>query len=608
MVPCILAAFATCLLTLPLQADQLWANGSQRGVVLIWTPPRMAPLPERYTVRRAVSGTGRWLEIGTTVRQERDSTHSAIAATVNKGIELHSADSFHDLIRQLVRNPIAVAQRLGTYFEDTTTTPLTEYDYQVWSGSLLIAEATGVVSHQRNRPPAPEGIAARQRAQCIELWWSLDSARAVAGYAVYRAEHGKSPLRIIAESLELLSLEQDTLTAGYVRDCSIVPGARYTYFVASIDLFGNEGVPASIELECSPSTNVPPTISRIQLDPHRITIRTGEPDTTKQYVPVVRLRTEPRCMYPIFRHPPSAVELLTPESTADALAVATVTVSHMHWSWASIPLVVPVIDTIAPARPSVAELIQQGERAFLRWLPSHESDIAGYVLDRSNGTDTLTHVVPQDSTLLQIHSPLDWHYRLRAVDAHGNSSAPTPWTSLRHAQQLRPEVIAVQVFEHGTLLAWKPMPWAAQILVNRYDDTLATPVTIATLGGNAHSYIDRHSRRALYQIVAIDTAGRYSMPSERIGPRDQQRCTAPTIDSVVVRDGAVYLYWSPARSNLLVERKTDDSEDVTVLGYVDQWTRSFVDEHITPGTSYSYRLRCMGSRDSGTTITIRIPP
>ncbi len=603
----VLIACLCCAAISTISADHLWTTGSQRGVVLVWTPPSGVPVPQRYTIRRAVAGSGQWIEVGTVERKPLDSTLARYAAEAHR-----RQDAYSMLVRLLMKNAPIVAPMLGTYFEDTTTTPLTEYDYQIWADAIFVTERQNVISHQRMPPPPPEGIAARQRAQCIELWWNLDSTLAwgITAYAVYRSDSGKSPLRITPEPLAAFSLQQDTTTAAFLRDCSATTPAHYTYSVAAIDIFSNESLPTHISVSPATTFQQQPSLS----DPVStdgwvyITTSTGR-DSSIRFLPAVRLSTTSG----IYPRPSlqlsNSIRVSIPESNADAAAVAITAFDSITASWVSIPVVLPVIDTIAPMRPEFSELHRQGEHLVFRWITPTEADVAGYLVERNSGTDTARFFLPAS-----VHSFADRvltpaRYRLRSIDAHGNSSPPTLWVTSSFAQQRCPALRALTTTAHGTLLAWEPIPWAATVLINRYDDDSgSTPLTIAQLSGRATSFVDKNKSLAWYQIVAIDSAGNYSMPSERRPNRIPQSCVAPQFDSIVVEAGAVVLFWSEASGDLLLERSTSTSDDVVVLAYISRDTRSYTDISITRGTQYTYRLRCIGSSQRSSSVTISIPP
>lgn len=596
-------------------ADQLWASGSPKGIELLWSPPQDQPLPKHYTIRRALSGSGRWTEIATTAIGGGDSILAAVVARAMSNDAAARKRALDTLRTLLFGTPRTVAAALGTYFLDTTTTPGTEYDYQVWTGAVLVATIEGVVSHQRNIPDPPEHVSARQRAGCIELSWSTDSLveRGIVAVALYRAEANRSPTRLLQRPLPVTMLPADTVLGCFVRDCSVREGTAYTYYVAALDVFGSEGQPATISTVCRRSALSQPEIARVEQigEELRIVARTAD-TVARALVPLIRTSDTKHWRETPFVQQDSILRLAPIVTRADAVAISVVARDGDLWSWSSIPVVVPIPDTTAPTRPVYCRFDRDGGNIALCWTPSDDPDVAGYVVESASATDTLRRFVA--ATFFSIPDTTSTHrsYRIVAADAHGNLSRPTPWMNASLPAGTRPELVAVTPTDHGTLVVWRNLPGTARVLVNRYDDTAATPLTIASLDGSATSYLDRArgSHRAWYQVVALDSNGRYSMPSRRVRSLQAERCTAPRLDSAVYRDGAVVLYWSHgAGSTYLVERIEAGSEDVVVLTRPSRNDTTFTDASITPGATYTYRLRCIGdtSAKEASLLTITVP-
>ncbi len=510
----------------------------------------------------------------------------------------------------IIANPRALSRALGTYFHDTTTTPLAEYDYQIWSGSTLVATLYGVTSHQRTLPIPPSWIRVRQRAQCIELWWQTDSARSfgIAGYALYRARNGESPIRLVERPLSIVGLEQDTLTSAFFRDCT--PGASGTirYYVAAIDVFGNEGRPSTVEFMRTSQAPSPPTIVRAEvgnllaLDVH------GDRTTAR---PLLRTSDTHKWFLSDWQWQDSLLLVPVPERRADALAVTIVRGTDSLASWIGIPTIVPLFDTVAPQRPTFTELQHHGALVRIRWSAAASNDVAGYLLERQTQSDTTRHFIT--GTSYEDMNTENARYRVFAVDAHGNISQPTPAISGSARATAAPELLSVASSRSGTVLAWRVPPRTARVAVNRYDDSLATPLTIALLPGTAHRYVDRTpgAQRAAYQIVALDSNGNWSRPSERRSAhRAPPHCKPPALDSAVYRDGVVVLYWTAThQGEFLLERSSSGSEEVFVLARLTSDTQHFVDDTLERGGQYTYRLRCIGSSGSeATSCTITVPP
>lgn len=606
-----LHAFFWSAIAFSANAQAIWANGTQRGVELLWVPPREGPLPERYVIMRAAASSNRWSAVGSVMRST--SNDSLIAHLVAEAALLDSShrERFNEhLERMLLANPRALSRALGTYFHDTTTTPLAEYDYQIWSGSTLVATLYSVTSHQRTLPLPPSWIRVRQRAECIELWWQTDSARifGIAGYALYRARNGGSPIRLIERPISIVGLEQDTLTSAFFRDCT--PGASGTirYYVAALDVFGNEGRPSSVECVRRSQIPSPPSVDRAEIgNPLELHVR-GDRTAAR---PLLRPSDAFEWRLPQWQWQDSILLIALPERRADAIAVTITSGTDSLLSWISIPAVMPLFDTTAPERPAFAELQHDGVHVRIRWSVAMAQDIAGYLLERQMQSDTTLHFIT--GTSYADMNTENARYRVFAVDAHGNISQPSPPIAGSARATAAPELLSVASSRGGTVLAWRVPPRTARVAVNRYDDSLATPLTIALLPGTARRYVDRTpgAQRAAYQIVALDSNGNWSRPSERRSAHTAPpHCKPPALDSAVYRDGVVVLYWTAThQGEFLLERSSSGSEEVFVLARLTSDTQHFVDDTLERGGQYTYRLRCIGSSESeSTSCTITIPP
>jgi hypothetical protein len=84
-------------------------------------------------------------------------------------------------------------------------------------------------------PPArPSGLTALYTVGAVELVWTANSERDLAGYYVYRHEKGEQPGRLNKESLR----------TPILRDASVQPGHLYFYQVTAVDLSNNESQPS----------------------------------------------------------------------------------------------------------------------------------------------------------------------------------------------------------------------------------------------------------------------------------------------------------------------------------------------------------------------------
>ncbi len=85
-------------------------------------------------------------------------------------------------------------------------------------------------------PPAPPaGLTGLYTANGVELIWNPSPAPELAGYNIYRAAAGASPVR----------LNTSLLRSPLYRDTAVTSGGRYTYRVTAVDSNGNESAPSA---------------------------------------------------------------------------------------------------------------------------------------------------------------------------------------------------------------------------------------------------------------------------------------------------------------------------------------------------------------------------
>jgi hypothetical protein len=90
-------------------------------------------------------------------------------------------------------------------------------------------------------PPArPAGLTALYTNGAVELVWTANSEKDLAGYYVYRRENGEPPKK----------LNKELLPTPILRDTSVLPGRTYFYQVTAVDLSNNESRPCEeVEVE-----------------------------------------------------------------------------------------------------------------------------------------------------------------------------------------------------------------------------------------------------------------------------------------------------------------------------------------------------------------------
>ena len=115
------------------------------------------------------------------------------------------------------------------------------YSYEVralFKEGGTIAESEGsqpyeVIPRDTFPPARPTGLTALYTAGAVELVWTANSEKDLAGYYVYRRENGEQPKK----------LNKELLRTPILRDVSVQPGHIYFYQVTAVDLSDNESQP-----------------------------------------------------------------------------------------------------------------------------------------------------------------------------------------------------------------------------------------------------------------------------------------------------------------------------------------------------------------------------
>jgi hypothetical protein len=116
------------------------------------------------------------------------------------------------------------------------------YSYEVralFKDGGTIAESEGsqpyeVIPRDTFPPAPPTGLTALYTASAVELVWTANSEKDLAGYYVYRRENGEQPKK----------LNKELLRTPILRDVSVQPGHIYFYQVTAVDLSSNESQPS----------------------------------------------------------------------------------------------------------------------------------------------------------------------------------------------------------------------------------------------------------------------------------------------------------------------------------------------------------------------------
>jgi hypothetical protein len=184
--------------------DHFTSQTTEKAIELAWRPP-------------ANTLDGRQLEYFAGYRIYRSATGKPGSfEVVGESQEPRYDDSNFEFGRAYSYEVRALFKRDGTQAESEGSQP-----YEVIPRDIF--------------PPArPLGLTALYTAGAVDLVWTANSEKDLAGYYVYRHEKGEQPMR----------LNKELLRTPILRDAGVHPGHTYFYWVTAVDLSNNESQPS----------------------------------------------------------------------------------------------------------------------------------------------------------------------------------------------------------------------------------------------------------------------------------------------------------------------------------------------------------------------------
>ncbi|HEY0782121.1 MAG TPA: hypothetical protein VGE98_06700, partial [Thermoanaerobaculia bacterium] len=302
------------------------------------------------------------------------------------------------------------------------------------SGNVARAQAAVTVD---NRPPAaPAGLTATADGADAHLAWQPNGEPDLAGYLLYR--NGRLVNAQSAVSGDLLPFA----LSGTAYDDRALPDGRLTYELYAIDQAGNlsaPSAPAELALDTHPPHAVlaqPAAGTRFESSIYLLAT-TADTD-------LARVQMQWRAAggawndvgAPLLAAPWEATWTpgALPRGDYELRAVAT----DLGGKTAPAPAAVTVTYADLTPPPAVATLAASGHGGdvTLTWSAVSASDLAGYLVDRVDLAQPDAPEVRLNASPLAATSTVDaglpdgrYAYTVRAVDASGNSSLPSPAAS-----------------------------------------------------------------------------------------------------------------------------------------------------------------------------------
>jgi len=617
-----------------------YGNIQTKSIHLRWFVNPNNPIPkEGYTILRKKHGAPMIFQVVGTVSP---STYSL--ALKNNKDEQQIVDSVITLSERISRSntpdplhiwslqylncivPGTVSEILGLQFMDTTVRQNIMYDYRIDIGTTTIATVTKIsTAFQLN--PTVQGLKIEQTNSGVKLYCDVNEAysQGITRWKIVRQIDNSSDTVAIVPKVLINDLKSGLLYFDLYR---FNKGERITYSIIPFDLWNNRGKSTnisllikgnSVKLDAPVFTDFTSKAGKITLtwnvqsskniERFRIyrTIKDNKELINTQFPSSIRNYTDTM-------RQPIAINVVYQILSVDSLG---------REGDLSLPLSVPIDDTIPPSRPKYV-IAQIMNRTFeLLWNRSDDIDMNGYEIARSLASEKTFKILTaapikdsvfRDTSLLSAKSGI-YVYKIRAVDIFGNRSDWTDPTTIALPDisiPSSPIITDIKGTDKSVELRWQKVSEfdLAGYWVNRTDDTLFTPITLNDdlLPRERTFYSDSAVKAGVlyyYEIVSVDSTLNISAPSLRLSGRsyDTRQPIPPIIDSLYSSNGQIVITWfyefpPPITVTTVIERSRDGKRFVQISAPLNEKETRFSDNDIRSGEEYYYRVRAISYEGS----------
>jgi fibronectin type 3 domain-containing protein len=477
------------------------------------------------------------------------------------------------------RNGTALVTTADTVYVDRGVSAGHTYAYRVqaldYAGNVGPLGVDVVVRMQDvTAPSTPQGLQVSQVGTALELSWlpSADDV-GVAQYALYR---DGILLAIVTDVTHL--------------DAAVSVLRDYRYQVRALDGAGNES-PLSEEVAVTvhdvTAPSVPQEVEGRQVGMTVELLWRASTDDVGVTEYVLHRDGVPVALLSETRYVDAAVKI---ERTYRYSVVALDAAANA--SAQSEEAAVTVRDISPPSTPQGLEARQVGTSAELSWAPSSDDvGVVAYVLYRNGGElATVTDTTYVDAAVVLLS---DYRYRVEAVDAAGNASAPSEEVALSIRDifvPTAPQGLVARQAGTAVELDWQPATDNVGVVKYRISRNGMLLVTVT-----GTDYVDRSVAAETlyrYEVRAVDAAGNASAPSAQVAVTVQD-VTAPTVPQGLVAEQegtTVELDWQGSSDNMGVTgyRVVRNGSPIATVT-----SSSYVDGDVAVGTTYRYVVRAL---------------
>ncbi len=613
-----------------------------------------APRDDRYAAVAAQALYGKTFTAKTADPGSGESVRNAVSEFEGRfGFAMFAADN----------DPVA-ANGLGVRLVDKDVRSGERYVYRVYLAgrdtSYAVDTAYAVASPAPyTSPPAPPDLSTEGRDGSIVLRWKNPPAReGFSGYYIERSDDGGKTYHRLNDHpyAPLTTAAQTSPAEPNYTDTNIVNYRVYHYRVWGVDAFADLSAPAEVEGYGRNLTPPPPPILQMpkQLSPHAVQLTWDEnaappdmkgfiitksaasmqgyhplgeksaPSTPPKKTQRGRSRPEPPTKTPasqeLMAHllPTSSRTYVDTTASSDEPYYMVASVDTAGNIASSLPVYAELIDTAAPSPPTgLSGRIDTNGIATLHWHLSPEKDIIGYRLYWAN--EAFHEFSMRDQEMIKDTMFVDTvnintlshfiYYRVASLNVRHHQSPMSAIYALRRPDRVPPvSPVFTDVFvtDSAVALAWAASPSddvARELLYRRRSkDTLWHQ--LAALPPHRGAYVDTAVVKKTmyeYQLVAEDSAGLHSAPSDPVQARPYDTGVRPPVQNLAAvldpKTGAARLTWRydiPLKQKFwfLIYRSAGASG---LLQYrsVDSRQRMFVDDQLVGKGVYTYAVKVM---------------
>ncbi len=523
----------------------------------------------------------------------------------------------------------------STTYTDTGLTPATQYTYRIrarnsvgnaaWSNESSAMTGTAAPAAVSNLSATKDGTNGSTE---IDLTWTApsDNGDAITGYTLQRKEGSGGVYADVSMAI--------SATSTSYSDTGLTPGTTYTYRIRAVNSIGDAGW--SNEPTATTDNAAPAAITNLRATKdgaREIDLSWTAPAAHGQ--PIQRYTLQRKTGSGIYTDVSTAISAtsttysdtgLTPATTYTYRIRAVNSVGNADWSNEDDA----TTDAAAPAAVSNLSATKlDSTRISLSWSApnTNGAPIINYAIERKAGSGNYAHVATRQASAIRytdtgLTPGTQYTYRIRAANSIGSaewSNEPSATTDATAPARIT-GLSATKDATNGSTqinLSWTA-PAANGEAISSYTLRRKTgsgdyaDIATSTIAAGDTSYSDTGLTPATtytYQIRAVNSVGNADWSNEADATTDAAPPDAIT-DLAATKDATngsteIDLSWTTpaangaAISSYTIERKAGPGSFTQLSGSPGPAATSYRDTGLTPGTTYTYRLRAWNTQGAG---------